>query len=121
MELSEHFQELRSRLLISLASFAVAASGAFYLFPYLWPIVKYPLMGTELVTLINLSPAEGISVNLLVACMTAALATSPVFLYHVYAFAAPAVPRERKSTFLFSIFFGIIRSKKQEQFVDCSL
>ncbi len=107
MELSEHFQELRSRLLICLACFAVVATVAFYLFPSLWPLIKYPLLESHLVTLVNLSPAEGISVNLLVACMTAALVTSPIFLYHAYAFVAPAVPHGRKSTFLFLILAAI--------------
>ena len=103
MELSEHFQELRSRLLICLACFAVVASIAFYQFPFLWRFVELPLLGTDLVTLVNLSPAESISVSLLVACMMAALATSPIFLYHAYAFCAPAVPEGRKKTFLLSV------------------
>lgn len=103
MELSEHFQELRSRLLICLACFAVVACIAFYQFPFLWRFVELPLLGTDLVTLVNLSPAESISVSLLVACMMAALATSPIFLYHAYAFCAPAVPEGRKKTFLFSV------------------
>ena len=104
MELSEHFQERRSRLLTCLAYFAVVAGIAFYQVPFFWRFVELPLFGTNLVTLVNLSPAEGVSVNLLVACMIAALATSPIFLYHIYAFCAPAVPTERKKTFLFSVF-----------------
>lgn len=103
MELSEHFQELRSRLFICLGCFTVVAAGAFYLFPYLWPVIQYPLCHSEFVTLVNLSPAEGISVNLLVACLMAALVCSPIFLYHAYAFCVPAVPEARKRTFLFSV------------------
>ena len=89
MELSEHFQELRSRLFICLGCFTVVAAGAFYLFPYLWPVIQYPLCHSEFVTLVNLSPAEGISVNLLVACLMAALVCSPLFLYFAYFLAIP--------------------------------
>jgi len=112
MELSEHFQELRSRLFICLVCFAIVAAGAFYLFPYLWTIIQLPLNKSEFVTLVNLSPAEGISVNLLVACMTGAILTSPIFLYHGYAFCVPAFSKTQRPFFLFSILtacflFGI--------------
>ena len=102
MEISEHFQELRRRLLICIVCFAAIAATAFACFPRLWHFVQIPILQADTVTIVNLSPAEGVSVSILVSCMAAAFATSPLFLYHAYAFCAPAVQKENRRFFFAS-------------------
>ena len=107
MTISEHLQELRTRLFICTISFAIVAVFAFYAFDFFWPFILLPLKNSSAVNLVNLSPAEGISVSLLVASLTAILLTSPIFLYHLYAFCAPAVQNNRR-IFLFAFFAACI-------------
>lgn len=108
MELSAHFQELRSRLLICIVCFCAFMAIAFYQAEKLWPILKRPLESSSLVTLVNLTPAEGISASLLSAGIFAAVASSPVALYHIYAFCLPAVSKERQKVFLLSFLSATV-------------
>lgn len=91
MEISEHFRELRARLLVCFFLFIGISAAAFHFAPSLWDYALRPLSGTGSITLANLSPAEGISANLILACFFGALIGAPVFLYHAYAFCAPAI------------------------------
>ncbi len=91
MEISEHFRELRRRTLFCAAVFCLFAICAFYSSDSLWPFILRPLEKSEAVTIVNLSPAEGISANLLLAGLVSGLFSAPVALYHIYAFSAPAI------------------------------
>ena len=91
MEISEHFRELRARLLVCFVLFIGISAIAFHFVPTLWNFALRPLSGTSSITLSNLSPAEGISANMILACFFGALVGAPVFVYHGYAFCAPAV------------------------------
>lgn len=110
MELSEHLRELRTRLLVCLVFFLVASGTAFFFAPNLWHLAAKPLSSATPVTLANLSPTEGISSSLLLACLVGTFVSAPVILYHGYAFCAPAIPQDSRkvlsgfvftSTFLF--------------------
>lgn len=96
MEISEHFRELRRRTLFCAAIFCLFAVFAFYFSKSLWPLIERPLEKSGAVTLVNLSPAEGISADLLVASLVAGLFSAPAILYHVYAFSAPAIHTGRR-------------------------
>ena len=96
MEISEHLRELRARLLVCLAFFVVASGTAFFFASNLWHLAAKPLSHTVPVTLTNLSPTEGISANLLLACLAGTLVSAPVILYHAYAFCAPAIPQKKR-------------------------
>lgn len=108
MELSAHLQELRKRILICVVVFSAVALAAFYQAENLWSILKRPLTGSDLVTLVNLTPAEGISASLLSAGIFAAIVTSPITLYHIYAFCLPAVSKNRHRTFLLSFLSATV-------------
>lgn len=106
MEISEHFRELRWRTLVCLLCFGVFTACAFYAAPFLWPIAKHPLILSDTVTLVNLSPAEGISATLQLAGMLSALISAPVFLYHAYAFCAPAIRENRRKFVAISLILS---------------
>ena len=85
--LVEHLDELRTRLIISLAAFAVAL-GVCYGFRH--PIINWldePLGGRTPVTL---SPVEPFMTSLMVAAYAAFAIALPVFLWQIWAFLAPA-------------------------------
>jgi sec-independent protein translocase protein TatC len=100
MEISGHFRELRARILLCLAFFIAFSGLAFYLSPELWKFAMMPLRTAGLVTLANLAPAEGISASLFLAMIFGALVSSPLFLYHAYAFCAPAFPDFQKKVLI---------------------
>lgn len=97
MELSEHFRELRARLLACIVFFVIVSGTAFYFAPRLWILAAKPLSNAT-VTLANLSPTEGVSSSLLLACLVGTLVSAPVVLYHGYAFCAPAIPQIERKT-----------------------
>ncbi len=98
MELSEHFRELRARILVCLVFFIVASGTAFLFAPELWHFATKPLSSAIPVKLANLSPTEGISASLHLACLAGTFASAPIFLYHGYAFCAPAIPQNSRMT-----------------------
>lgn len=106
MELSEHFRELRARSLVCIVFFVIVSGTAFCFAPKLWIFAARPLSGAT-VTLANLSPTEGISSSLLLACLVGTLLSAPVFLYHVYAFSAPAIPQVNRKTVSGFVFLSI--------------
>lgn len=106
LELSEHFRELRARSLVCIVLFVIVSGAAFCFAPKLWILAARPLSGAT-VTLANLSPTEGISSSLLLACLVGTLLSAPVFLYHGYAFCAPAIPQINRKTISGFVFLSI--------------
>jgi sec-independent protein translocase protein TatC len=93
--LSEHLDELRSRLIVSLAAFAVAF-GVTYGFRH--PIIEWltdPLGARELTTL---SPIEPFMTSLMVAAYAAFALTLPIFLWQLWSFLAPAMEEPSQKT-----------------------
>ncbi len=94
LTLVEHLDELRSRLMISLAAFIVALALCFWQNEFLLGIVNEPLGDREPVTL---GVAEPFTTTLTVAAYSAILLTLPILLYQLYAFVLPAFSaRERR-------------------------
>lgn len=108
MEISEHLRELRARILVCLVFFIAASGTAFFFAPNLWHLAARPLSSAVPVTLANLSPTEGISANLLLACLVGTLVSSPVILYHGYAFCAPAIPRNSRKAISGFVFVATL-------------
>ena len=94
LSLVEHLDELRSRIVISLAAFGVALGLCFWQNHQLLKIVNHPLGNRRPVTL---SVTEPFMTTLTVAAYAAILIAMPIILYELYAFVLPAFsPTEKR-------------------------
>lgn len=101
MTLLEHLDELRSRLLISLAAVVVCAGLAFW---KVKPLVKY-LIIPPIDKLVFFSPVEAFAAYCKVAVFAGVILASPVILFQIWRFASIALdPRERSTVLLFLPF-----------------
>lgn len=91
----EHLDELRTRILVSLAAFGVAFAICFWQNHAILRILNSPLpKGKEPITL---GVAEGFMTTFTVCAYAAIVITLPVLLYQIYAFVLPAfTPTERR-------------------------
>ena len=98
--LVEHLDELRARLMVSLAAFGVALALCFWQNHQLLEVANAPLPdGREPITL---GVAEPFTTTLTVSAYGAILLSLPVLLYQAYAFALPALkPGERRAVLPF--------------------
>ncbi|MDX6554348.1 MAG: sec-independent protein translocase protein TatC [Miltoncostaeaceae bacterium] len=87
----EHLQELRNRLVISLAALVLAFIAAYAFNQHLLDILTYPLDDDRQNELLTLSPTEPFVTILKICFYTAIIAALPVWLYQLYAFVIPAV------------------------------
>jgi len=89
----EHLDELRSRILVSLAAFGVAFGLCFWQNHQILHWLNKPLHGKDPITL---GPAEAFTTTITVVAYGAILIALPVVLYQLYAFILPAfTPGER--------------------------
>jgi sec-independent protein translocase protein TatC len=91
----EHLDELRNRILVSLAAFGAAFAVCFWQNHELLHLLNKPLPhGKQPITL---GVAEGFTTTLTVVAYAAAVIAMPVILYQFYAFVLPAfTPKERR-------------------------
>ena len=90
----EHLDELRGRLMVAIASFAVALGLCFWQNHLLLKVVNHPLGDRHPVTF---GVAEPFTTTLTVAAYFAILISLPIVLYEIYAFVLPAFsPSERR-------------------------
>ena len=90
LHLTEHLDELRRRLIISVAALVIAFAGMYAVHDQLIDLLTRPLPG-DVGQLITLSPTEPFFTTLKVTFWAAILVALPVWLYQVYAFVIPAV------------------------------
>src|SRR5947208_1335697 len=89
----EHLDELRTRILVSLAAFGVAFALCFWQNHQILHWLNRPLHGKHPITL---GPAEAFTTTVMVVAYAAILIALPVLLYQIYAFVLPAfTPNER--------------------------
>lgn len=102
LTLTEHLDELRTRIIVSLVVFGVALALCFWQNATLLDIVNTPLPDdTEPVTL---SPTEPFFTTLTVSAYGAFILAMPVLLYQLWAFVLPAFsPKERRAVTPFII------------------
>jgi sec-independent protein translocase protein TatC len=95
LTLVEHLDELRNRIIASLAAFAVALAVCFWQNKFLLDIANAPLPDGR--TPITFGVAEPFTTTLTICAYAAILITLPFLLYQAYAFVLPALsPREKK-------------------------
>jgi Tat protein translocase TatC len=94
LTLVEHLDELRSRVVISIAAFVVALGLCFWQNHLLLKVVNHPLGKRQPITL---GVAEPFTTTLTVSAYFAILIAMPILLYELYAFVLPAFsPREKR-------------------------
>jgi sec-independent protein translocase protein TatC len=93
-DLTGHLDELRTRVLVSVAAFGVALGLCFWQNHLVLSVMNVPLGGKQLITL---SPTEPFTTTLTLSMYAAILLALPVLLYQLYAFVLPAFsPGERR-------------------------
>jgi sec-independent protein translocase protein TatC len=97
----DHLDELRSRLVVSVAAFVVAWALTTWQNDLVLEIMNSPLpvdkSTGEQIQPITLGPAEGFTTTLMNAAYFALVISAPVILYQLYAFVLPAFsPKERR-------------------------
>jgi len=109
MTLVEHLEELRRRILISLAAIAVGAIAGFIIWERLLDILLWQMhkMAHSLIQngkLLATAPGEPFVVSLKIASAFGFVVALPIILYEVWAFIAPALTRrEKKYAFRFTL------------------
>ncbi|MDF5753838.1 twin-arginine translocase subunit TatC [Spongiactinospora sp. TRM90649] len=110
MPLMDHLRELRNRLVIAVLALVVGTVLGFLVFDPVWDFLKAPFCETSAAQ--QLRPGEcslaiggifqSFFLTLHVAAMVGVVASSPVWLYQVWAFVTPGLYRnERRYTFSF--------------------
>ena len=95
LTLVEHLDELRHRIIVSLAAFGVAFALCFWQDNLMLDIANWPLPPDTIP--ITLSPTEPFTTTIKVAAYGAAILSLPIILYQVYAFIMPAFsPAEKR-------------------------
>lgn len=90
----EHLDELRTRLVVSIAAFVTALALCFWQNHLILDILNRPLDGRKPLTL---AVAEPFMTTLMVSAYAALLLALPVLLYQAYAYVLPALnPTERR-------------------------
>ncbi len=108
LTLVEHLDELRSRIIISLAVFGVAFAVCFWQDQVMLDIFNWPLPEDE-DQLITLSPTEPFFTTVEVSAYGAAVLSLPIILYQLYAFVIPAFsPQEKRVVFPYLVAMPIL-------------
>ncbi|MEA2443789.1 MAG: sec-independent protein translocase protein TatC [Thermoleophilales bacterium] len=98
VELVDHLDELRSRLIVSATALGVAVGLCFWRNDLVLAVMNRPLHGKQPITL---SPAEAFTTTFTLSAYAALILTLPVLLYQLYAFVIPAFgKREKKAVAL---------------------
>ncbi len=98
LTLVEHLDELRSRLIVCAIVFVAALAVCFWQNDFLLEIANEPLPEGRVP--ITFGVAEPFTTTLTVCAYGAILISLPVIIYHLYAFALPALAPDEKRTLL---------------------
>lgn len=103
MTVTEHLAELRTRLVVSLVAFALASALGFVFFAPLMDLLLEPLcsvdpdkLGPQGCDLVGTKVLEGFQVRLKLAALVGIVASSPVWLYELWAFVSPGLHAREK-------------------------
>jgi len=116
MALADHFRELRARLLRATVALVVATVISFYFYDELIALIKGPY--DDAVAMLNEQDASnteifvsgiggGLMIQLKLCALSGVIASSPVWLYQIWAFLVPGLKRsERRWTMVFVLIAG---------------
>jgi sec-independent protein translocase protein TatC len=103
MSVVEHLDELRTRLIVSLAVFILMSVLAFIFYDPLFNFIIKPLctlppekLGPQGCKLVQTTPMEGFQVRLKLTAMVGLILASPVWLYQLWAFIVPGLKKSEK-------------------------
>jgi sec-independent protein translocase protein TatC len=110
MTFIEHLEELRRRLLWSIAAVAVCFIITYNFSKRIFDILMQPIIKSlpKGSTLIFTRPAEGFTTYLKVAFFAALVLALPFILYQAWRFVSPALYKHEKQVAIPFIFFGTI-------------
>lgn len=106
LTITEHLEELRKRLIISLVALAIATIIAFPFTPLVFQILTRPAPGIKP---IYIEVTEMLGTYFKVAIITGLALAMPVILYQVVMFVAPGLTRSEKR-YLYLLLPGVILS-----------
>lgn len=99
MDMLQHFEEIRKRVLLSLVALALTTFVGFYFGQELIEIIARPVGGIDV--LVSLEVTENIGVVMRVSLLGGFILAFPFILYQVLAFITPGLrPNERRWVFL---------------------
>ncbi|NIT12737.1 MAG: twin-arginine translocase subunit TatC [Candidatus Dadabacteria bacterium] len=110
MPFLKHIEELRVRLLYSLAALLICFIPSYYFSDLIFDFLMQPLISSlpEGSTMIFTRPAEGFTTYLKIAFFASIVLSVPVLLYQTWQFIAPALYKNEKKILLPFLFFGTL-------------
>jgi sec-independent protein translocase protein TatC len=110
MSLGEHLVELRKRLFIGGIAILIASIGGFIVAEWVWDALRVPILAIAEArnATINYSTiTSGFDVRMQVAVTIGIVASSPVWLYQIFAFLVPGLTSKEKR-YTFGFFFTAV-------------
>ncbi|MEO5533536.1 MAG: twin-arginine translocase subunit TatC [Pseudolysinimonas sp.] len=110
MSLGEHLVELRKRLTWAGLAILVGTIGGFFVAEYVWDALREPItkIAADHDAIINYDSITGaFDVRIQIAIVLGILASSPVWLYQIFAFLVPGLSRKEKG-YTFGFFFTAV-------------
>ncbi len=101
-----HLDELRRRIIISLASLGVATLASLPFAPYILKALKHPA-GGAIQKLAFFGPEEAFMIYMRIGLMCGVIIAFPVIIYEFWAFIAPAIEAKFKKSIGYFIFFSL--------------
>nr|YP_010336584.1 Sec-independent translocase component C [Rhodospora sordida]UNJ14990.1 Sec-independent translocase component C [Rhodospora sordida] len=105
MSITEHFQELIQRLLISVVAFTVIFSIIFFNIKAVVNFLQIPAKGVKF---LQLAPGEYFFTSFKVTLYCGLLFTSPIIIYQIIRFAAPGLTQKEKQIIIPVLIGGVI-------------
>lgn len=105
LSLVGHLSELRSRIIISLASIAAASVAGYFFSPRILEIFLAPATHAG-GNLVFLKPTEAFLVTLKISLIFGIVVSAPIVLYQFWAFAAPGLKKNEIRLFLPATIFS---------------
>lgn len=99
MTLVEHLTELRRRVVVSAVAFALAATAAFLLYPWILSFLKHPYcqVAPNHCGFYITGPLDGLALRIKIAAYGGLFLASPVILWEFWRFVTPGLhPKEKR-------------------------
>ena len=110
MALGDHLRELRKRLVISAVTILIAAIAGFFVAEFVVDYLRIPIDAIaedRNATLTYLNVTGSFDLRLKIAFTVAIVASSPIWLYQIFAFLVPGLTK-REKRYTFGFFFSAV-------------